>query len=501
MTSPTTLHSANGEGLDLPGIFAALSDHFTVASGAKRFVRSARLDTFDRRLRAVGLGLEHQRFASHERLVLSRGDGSSIVTVPVTGQRWPAFAGILPGPVRDLIVSVTGIRALLVTSDQRRRVQQLELQDEEGKTVARVELDEPASPGSAPAQLTVRTMRGYEEQARRVSRLLAGLGHGVVDRDEGEDPGPAPAAAMDRLAPATLLLWTALSDFLDTMRENLPGLLDDVDTEFLHDFRVAVRRTRATLKLGRSALPTAIGGSWEPAFKGLGDLTTPLRDLDVYELDLPTMTGWLVAADPTDLEPFVTHLRARRGIERRALVRRLRSASFRRLVKEWGEELAQLGGMPEGADHERLSAGELADSSISRAYRRVVRGGAAISGSSAPEELHTLRKRCKELRYALEVCAPVVAQGPRKRMVAELKSLQDVLGRFQDSDVQRRGLRGFAEEMMADGTPASAVLAMGELIGHLDAEQDRARREFGDVFARFARPSSRRLMDQLGGRA
>ena len=35
------------------------------------------------------------------------------------------------------------------------------------------------------------------------------------------------------------------------MNENLPGLLADVDTEFLHDFRVAVRRTRSTLKLGR----------------------------------------------------------------------------------------------------------------------------------------------------------------------------------------------------------------------------------------------------------
>ena len=48
---------------------------------------------------------------------------------------------------------------------------------------------------------------------------------------------------------------------------------------------------------------------WEPAFKWLGDLTTPVRDLDVYELDLPTMAGWLVAADADDLAPFAAHLR------------------------------------------------------------------------------------------------------------------------------------------------------------------------------------------------
>ena len=66
-----------------------------------------------------------------------------------------------------------------------------------------------------------------------------------------------------------------------------------------------------------------------------------------------------------------------------------------------------------------------------------------------------------------------------------------MLGRFQDTEVQRRALRSFAEEMMADGTAAEAVLAMGELIGHLDAEQDRARAEF-DSRLRDVRPAGRR---------
>jgi hypothetical protein len=43
------------------------------------------------------------------------------------------------------------------------------------------------------------------------------------------------------------------------------------------------------------------------------------------------------------------------------------------------------------------------------------------------------------------------------------------------------------------------MLAMGELIGHLDVEQERARRDFDAAFARFERPSSLRLMQRLGG--
>ena len=118
---------------------------------------------------------------------------------------------------------------------------------------------------------------------------------------------------------------------------------------------------------------------------------------------------------------------------------------------------------------------------------------------SSDLDLHELRKRCKELRYALEVCAPVLPEGPRKRVVADLKGLQDVLGRFQDTEVQRWALRGFAEEMMTGGTSAGAMLAMGELIGHLDVEQERARRDFDAAFARFERPSSLRLRQRLGG--
>jgi CHAD domain-containing protein len=284
-----------------------------------------------------------------------------------------------------------------------------------------------------------------------------------------------------------------------TIRENLPGLLDDVDTEFLHDFRVAVRRTRATLKLGRPALPDAMRLEWEPAFRWLGDLTTPVRDLDVYELDLPVMSQWLVTADPADLEPLATHLRGRRTSERRVLVRSLRSARFRRLIMEWGEELARLVDGSSDADREPLLAGHLADRSIARAYRRVARGGALIGADSPAEDLHELRKRCKELRYALEVFTPLIDDAARKRAVDDLKELQDVLGRFQDSEVQRRALREFAEEMMADGTTAGAMLAMGELIGHLDVEQNRARREFDVAFARLVRPSARHLMHQIGG--
>jgi CHAD domain-containing protein len=497
--STRTLQTAYDEPLDLEAITGALSTRFSVVTSPVRPVRRARLDTFDHRLSTAGLTLQHQSGLDGDVLVLA--DSETTLSQPVEKLRWPTLAEALPaGRLRELMAPVTGIRALIAVSQESRLLRRLDLLNEDGKTVARVEVDEPESPTAGPALLAVRTLRGYEDQAQRAVRLLSGAGLRPLRRPAecDQDSPPEPTIA-DRDAPATFLLATGLKSVLATMQMNLPGLLDDVDTEFLHDFRVAVRRTRSTLKLGRSVLPQAVSARWEPLFKGFGDLTTPVRDLDVYELDLPTMAGWLVAAGSADLEPFAAHLRTRRAAARKPLVHELRSARFRRLLTQWGDELDRLTFASYDPSPETPPAGLWAERSISRAYRRVVRGGAAITTDSQATDLHAVRKRCKELRYAIEVCGPVLASGPRKHALAHLKDLQDVLGRFQDCQVQSTALRGFAEAMMTDGTPASALLAMGELIAHLDAEQARARRQFDGAFAQFTRPSIQQTMDKLGG--
>ena len=150
--------------------------------------------------------------------------------------------------------------------------------NKDAKIVVRLELNEPVTDGPQ-ARLTVLALRGYDDQALRVTQLLTDLGLRPVDDADGTDPQEVAATTViDPAATATELMAIELGDFLSEMQRNLPGLLADIDTEFLHDFRVAVRRTRATLKLGRPVLPTAMRSHWEPAFKWLGDLTTPVRE-------------------------------------------------------------------------------------------------------------------------------------------------------------------------------------------------------------------------------
>jgi CHAD domain-containing protein len=120
----------------------------------------------------------------------------------------------------------------------------------------------------------------------------------------------------------------------------------------------------------------------------------------------------------------------------------------------------------------------------------VLASGGAITATSPPQSLHDLRKRCKELRYALEIFASLQAPGAQWRAVRELKGLQDCLGEFQDTDVQRGELRAFAVQMLGQRrAPAETLLAMGEIAAGLARRQQRARAQFAGLWAEFASPA------------
>jgi CHAD domain-containing protein len=283
-----------------------------------------------------------------------------------------------------------------------------------------------------------------------------------------------------------------LTALLDSLEANLPGTIRDIDTEFLHDLRVAVRWTRSALKLCGEALPDGLAARYAPEFRWLGDLTTPTRDLDVFLLGYPAMAAGLVGAEIGELIPFRDHLTRSRAVAYRQLRTGLRSARFARLLAGWRTALVA------GRPARRPTVAQLADAKIAAAHRKALRVGGQITPSSPPQSLHDLRKRCKELRYLVEMFGSLHDPAERWHAVRELKSLQDCLGEFQDAEVQRAEVRAFAAQMMADrSAPAETLLAMGEIAASLAVRQARARAQFDGRFTSFAGPASRRRIAGL----
>jgi len=480
------------------------------------------LDTFDWRLYRAGLTLQHvstpgaPRTKEPGELVLT-GTGGQRLTAPIQRTRWPVLPGALPpGPLRDRIAAVAGLRALLPVVSVVSQVREVRLCNADDKTIARLWLDGMSFPGPGhapiPARLAVSEVRGYAAQARRARRILTAAGLapsrqgpldaalGAVGRRPGDYTGKVDVTLRPDM-PGADAVRAILLQQLDNLEANVDGVLRDADTEFLHDLRIAVRRTRSGLKLLGDVLPGELTLRFASEFRWLGDMTTPLRDLDVHLLSVPPMAAQLVAVDPADLEPFLAYLGRRRTAERRKLGRALRSARFAATVGDWRKALLVPHDARRHGDRRPPAgpaAGELAADRTTRAHARVIKLGSVITGSSPPESLHTLRKRCKEMRYVLEFFASLHDPPVYRAVLGDLKRLQDCLGDFQDSQVQREEIQSLAAAMLAQqAAPAATLLAMGELAAQLGTRQGHARAEFAERFAGFAGPAGRRRMVAL----
>ena len=91
---------------------------------------------------------------------------------------------------------------------------------------------------------------------------LTALGRHPADYTSGVE------AEITATMPAPVAVAKLLLRLLDTMQLNAPGVIRDIDTEFLHDFRVAVRRTRAALKLVGDVLPADLAEPSRPSSSG-----------------------------------------------------------------------------------------------------------------------------------------------------------------------------------------------------------------------------------------
>ena len=503
------LDGARALGDDLPLADAA---PFTIAgAGRSRTVRRTWLDTFDWRLYRAGLTLELLAGRGVTELVLTGRDGELAAADPAPGGlRLPCLVDHLPfGPLRERLAPVAGVRALLPVAKGTSVLTDRRALNSDDKTIAIVTFDAMTASGShadVPVRVAIRPLRGYQPQADRLADALAGAPGVAV---AAHSPFETALAAAGRKAgdysskinveltadmPAALAVVVVLRRLFDTAQANVAGTIGDVDTEFLHDLRIAVRRTRSVLKLAGSVLPGRVVVGYRPEFKWLGDLTTPTRDLDVYLLGYESMASTLIAGTEQELRPFHDYLARQRATAQRALARGLRSARYTSLAARWRAELEQVARAAAG----KPAAGKFAAGRIARAHRRVLHDGAAIGPASPPAALHDLRKRCKELRYLLEVFASLHGQAEQWRAINELKALQDCLGEFQDADVQFAELRAFAERMMAGGeAPAPTLLAMGEIGAGLALRQRAARGEFADRFAEFSSPRGQARIEAL----
>ena len=474
-------------------------------------------DSFDWRLFRQGLTLEEETADGSSFLQLRRlGNGS--VLGSVDGQA-PDFAEDLPsGAFRDTLKTILENRRLSPLVEVRGLFRHCSLLDDQEKTVARLTVLEQIVAASEqgkgrrlPSRLRSESVRGYDRELRKLDRFLqTGLGLEAAPVDfwhsimlsVGRSPGDysaKPDFRFDPAQPAGEAVRAILAHLLDIMARNLDGTRRDLDSEFLHDFRVAIRRTRAALGQLKGLMPTTAVERFRAEFAWLGTITTPVRDLDVHLLGFDGYRNLLPPEQADDLAPLHERLLAHQKTAQRQLAEELASPRFRKLLADWRAWLAKPpfadGSWPESA---ALPVAKVANARIRKILHRALREGAAIDGGSPPEDLHELRKTCKKLRYLLEFFQSLYPRDNISTRIRSLKELQENLGEFQDLEVHAHALRAFA--MMPEAhppLPPETLLAIGQLSERLRERQRQVRAEFAARFAAFAAPGNLRPVYRL----
>jgi CHAD domain-containing protein len=279
-----------------------------------------------------------------------------------------------------------------------------------------------------------------------IARLIEGVvsGKGLV---------PAPPVSKD---PGAIRLRAMVQEQRRSLLTHDPGTRLGDDPENLHQHRVAARRTRAYLRAARAYLDPAWQRSLSEPLGELGQLTGPVRDLDVLLAGLRDEIGRLDEAERPAGDKLVSRLESRREGARQALLDALDAYSYLRVIARMRQP-PRLAVDADAVPLERIARKE---------FRRVVRAVDRLGAHPDDAAVHGLRIKLKRARYAAELAS--AGEGVQARFLTDAKALQELLGEHQDTIVAEELLRAAG---VVDGATAAAFVA-----GRI-AERQRARRE------------------------
>ena len=287
-------------------------------------------DTFDWRLFNRSLVLRH---AAQELILELLSNGEFLNRL--TGVSTPACASDLPaGALRKRLEPIIKIRALLPLAEVDTWSRTYRILNADEKTVARLIYTEVRMPDEARPQhgvskseplltiyLGLRPVRGYPKYSRKLAKRIGRLGQEASITEEvyfnalkraGKKPGSYSGKLDLKLKPkkrSDSSTKVILRYLFEIMKANEAGIKADIDTEFLHDYRIAIRRTRSALSQIRNVFPADVTEHFKKEFRYLGQLTNELRDLDVYLLSEGEFQARLPAAMREDIVPLFDYLR------------------------------------------------------------------------------------------------------------------------------------------------------------------------------------------------
>ena len=509
MKSPIKYNLPNG--YDDNQLIAELSNSYAIKTERSILKRIAIYDTFDWRLfdKSLVLTVSGKSLLLRKLFKTDNLHGSEI-------SRPPLFLKDLPnGELKELLSPIIKMRALFKLVEVYSWSRFYRILNPNEKTVARLMYEEirsnrdKESPVLA-AYLWLHPIKGYSRYSSNISTLLNGAG---LSPDTKEDiyfkllasvnkiPGCYSSKLNLKLDPDMRSDEAAkiiLRSLLQVMKTNESYIEKDLDTEFLHDYRVAVRRTRSALGQIKNVFPNETTLRFKKDFSFIGKLTNQLRDLDVYLLKRDAYKPMLPPVLRDDIDPLFNYLRNKRSRALKKVVRSFGSDKYRQIIQDWEKFLNE----PQKNAHRASNADQsilaLAQKRIYKQYRSIVVSINQILENIDDKKLHALRIECKKLRYLMEFFSSLFSPKKMNTLIEQLKKLQNKLGNLNDLFIQQEYLLNISEEFPATHKKYKRVLvSIGSLIGALDRKMRVVKKSLFKTFTDFASPLNEQLFREL----
>jgi len=500
--------------LEIEALLSEMEKNFPIKIEAPIYQEQSFFDTFDWRLYNEGATIIK---AGNAYALFSLKSEEIIQESNLKSKHQPGFWWDFPdGKLKNELKKSLDVRALLPLFSIKNKILNTRILNEDEKTVLRVQLKNISSINNQKIQENVNIinlveLKGYEKEFDKFKTYLAENDFiqeffdiylwalKIIDKA----PGDYSSKLNIQLEPNMTARQAAITIFrflLQVIKQNVEGIKKDIDTEFLHDFRVAIRRTRSALTQLKGILPKEIKSRFKIEFANLGKATNQMRDLDVYLLNKKYYQNMLPEFLQPNLDPLFEQLASERKKEHKSIVRALGSDSNLKLIDRW-ESFLNTDQENEKTKNSHKPIIDLAKKFISRQYDHVIKAGMDIQDDSPAIKLHQLRIECKKLRYLLEFFSSLFPREEISILVKQLKKLQDNLGDYNDLSVQQYSLKKYLETIMPENENSTGVAAsIGGLISVLYQQQQSVRQSFARTFADFSSPSNAELYKKLFAR-
>lgn len=294
--------------------------------------------------------------------------------------------------------------------------------------------------------------------------------------------------------------------FLDQAAAAWPRLQDEDDTEALHDFRVALRRLRSSLRAYRERLEGSLPKKLRKKLRRLAQATNPGRDTEVQIEWLRGRSRHLSSYHRAGLTWLLARLEERMRAAYDEMEAELKQefldaeSELRRRLSVYRTEVRLDG------SGSRTTLADVTAEILREHVRELGEHLARVEAVEDETQAHEARIAAKRARYLLEPLADEIPGAAP--LVKRFKALQDLLGDLHDAHVLETELARAAEDAAAERARRTFEISLGGVEDErlLRAAGRRAAESGVIALARLNRARRDRLFEQLqdewlGGKA